>query len=151
MKKIILLSILFISFVAVKSQTTSISYAFCISPPITVNSDSVTLSAQLVAGDGYKSISWIQASGPSIAVFGTPVNTFQNTTIQKQLLPVRKMIPGIYSFTAIGSTVGGISYPLTTTVTVVAPPKPRSVVSVSFVIVNGVWTAVYKYDDGSTQ
>lgn len=143
---------------AAKSQTTSITYAFCISPPITVNSDSVILSAQLVAADGYKSISWIQASGPSVSVFGTPVNTFQNSTIQKQLLPVRKMIPGVYTFTAIGSTVGGINYPLTTTVTVIAPTAPRVAASITLSILGTTITiplpltgAGIKYVDGSTQ
>lgn len=151
MRKIIFAALLLVAFGA-KSQTTSITYAFCVTPPLGVNSDSVTLSAQLVAADGYKGISWAQAAtNPSVAVIGAPVNTYGNTMTQKSVVTIHKMIPGVYTFTATGISAGGISYPLSTTVTVVAQPVPRTVVSSSFTLINGVWVQQFKFSDGTIQ
>lgn len=150
MRKIILAAFLFVA-VSAKSQTTSITYSFCVTPPLTVNSDSATLSAQLVAADGYKGISWIQASGPSTSTIGVPINTYGNTMTQKSVVTIHKMIPGTYVFTATGTSAGGISYPLSTTVTVIAQPVPRTVVSSSFTLINGVWVQQFKFSDGTIQ
>lgn len=140
---------------ALRAQTTS----FCIAPscpqtiqlPLSVD----TLYAQITASDGAKGVLWTQVSGPSTAVMGALISTPNGTGILVSALPVSKLVAGVYVFKATGSSVSGSLMTANAQVTVQAatPPSapPRTVVSVTWKLVNGVWVASFVYSDGTIQ
>lgn len=155
MKKVaIVISILLIGIVG-QAQTN----LFCLQPScpqniqLPVKSD--TVFAQLSATDGTKSISWSQVSGPNQAVLGIPILTTNGTQQLLSALPLSNLVSGTYVFKAIGTSTGGTVGSSTTTVMVLAapppPPTPRTVVSFSFKLVNGIWSPAFVFSDGSVQ
>lgn len=154
MKKVVIV-IAILASITSQAQTN----LFCLQPSCPQNIQlpikSDTIFAQLSASDGTKSIIWSQVSGPNQAVFGIPILTANGTQQLLSALPLSNLITGTYVFKAIATSTGGTVGSSTTTVVVLAapppPPTPRTVISFSFKLVNGVWTPAFVFSDGSVQ
>jgi hypothetical protein len=152
MKKTLVFPILLAAIFS-KAQTN-----FCLSPtclPIkAITTDTVVLSFGLTTSDGYKSIVFSQVSGPSTATLG-PSTVAYNTGLQATATAkIWNTVPGTYVFRISGASNGGSTGSAIDSVIVSAPPvaaAPRTVVQVTYILVNGVWTAKFLYNDGSVQ
>lgn len=114
---------------------------------ITAPTDSATLfglGTITGAKDSITGYVWKQVSGPTAAVIVSP--TASQTVI-------RKLVPGSYTFALTVSTkLGGIQTIGGDIVTVApAPPPPRTVTSLTFKLVNGLWIPSFVFGDGTTQ
>lgn len=122
---------------------------------LTVKStDTAWVQALVTSSDGYGSVGISFATGPSTPVIGNMITDWTTGLQAKVRIPVTKLSVGMYTFAGIAKTLTGSTMPFADTVYVVAPPPPpvpRTVVSVTFSLVNGVWLPKYTYDDGSTQ
>lgn len=152
MKRIICFLLALISLGGLNAQTTT----FCLRPscpqtiqlPVSID----TVFAQLNVSDGVKGLTWTQVSGPNTATVGTPILTPNGTNQTLSTLPLSKLVAGTYVFSVIGTSAGGSTGSATAQVIVLpAPAPPRTVVSVSFKLVNGIWVQSITFSDGSTQ
>jgi len=98
---------------------------FCLAPSCkqTVNAgDSVLVFAQLTTSDGYGSISWKQASGPTIPLPAqqvTPISSLQG----QSSLTLKNLQPGTYIFNVAGTSATGVSGVVQDTVVVNASAR----------------------------
>jgi len=125
MKKILVAIAIFAS-VAAKAQNT-INYSFCFNPVQPTDIDSIQLTATLLASSGYGGIGFKMVSGPNSPTFGNPTNIFQNTMFEQSTVLVKGLIPGIYVFSATGtsaSTTASAAQSTTLTITVTILPPP---------------------------
>lgn len=146
MKKF-LTAVLIFSTIFAKAQN---SVIFCAQTncPITITApvDSALLFGVATitgAKDTVVSYLWKQVSGPA-AILATPGSS--------QTM-ARKLVPGSYIFsmtvtTKLGATQTVASDQLTV---LPAPPLPRTVKSVTFLFVNGVWIPSFVFNDGTIQ
>lgn len=116
--------------------------------PITITApqDSALLfGAATITGakDTVISYLWKQVSGPA-AVLVTPGSS--------QTM-ARKLVPGSYVFSMTVTTKLGASQTVASDQLTVlpAPPPPRTVKSVTFQFINGLWIPSFVYSDGTTQ
>lgn len=132
---------------AAKSQ----SSIFCVQvncpQTITAPTDSALLfgaATITIPGDTVTGFTWKQVSGPTTAILITPTSS--------QTM-VRKLVPGSYLFSMTATTkMGNIQTVGNDVITVLpAPAPPRTVISVAFKLINGVWIPSFVYNDGSTQ
>jgi hypothetical protein len=127
MKKL-LLAIAILSSVTARSQNT-INYSFCFNPVQPTNIDSIQLTATLLASSGYGGIKFAYVSGPNTPIFGNPTNIFQNTMFEQSTVTVRGLAPGVYVFSATGTSAPTTASPaqsttLNITVTILPAPTP---------------------------
>lgn len=87
------------------------SKVFCLAPSCkqTINvGDSVLVFAQLTTSDGYGSISWKQASGPTIPLPAqqvTPISSLQG----QSSFTLKNLPSGTYIFNVAGTSATGVS------------------------------------------
>jgi len=125
MKKL-LLAIAILSSVTARSQNT-INYSFCFNPVQPTNIDSIQLTATLLASAGYGGIHFAFVSGPNTPTFGNPTNIFQNTMFEQSTVTVKGLVPGVYIFSATGSsaaTTASASQSTTLTNSITILPAP---------------------------
>ena len=145
MKKILSLLLPLLICGASNAQTSSV---FCVQVncPITITAptdSALIFGSATITGDTVATYQWKQVSGPTcILVSPTASQTM-----------VRKMSPGTYVFSLIVTTKKGNSLAQSgDSITVApAPAAPRTVIKVTFQLINGVWTPSFVYSDGSTQ
>lgn len=116
--------------------------------------DTAWVQALVTSSDGYGSVGINFLTGPSTPVIGNMITDWTTGLQAKVRIPVTKLSVGMYTFSGVAKTLTGSTMPFADTVYAIAPPPPpvpRKVISVTFTLVNGIWTPVYKYDDGSTQ
>lgn len=119
--------------------------------------DTAILTAMLTASDGFGSLSFIQASGPSVSVLGTPLASWQTGLQAVYQVPVTKLVPGLYVYTITGKSAKGTVGTTLDSLVVVAPPPPpppvipRTVIGFTLTLVNGVWVPTWSFSDKTTQ
>lgn len=146
MKKLIFF-VAFLSLVGISRAQTSAVYCVQVNCPITITAptdSALIFSATTLSGDTVAAYQWKQISGPTTAILVTPA---ASQTV------VRKLSPGTYTFSLTVTTKHGAVLPSTMDQVSVAPQPaaPRTVVKISFQLINGVWTPSIVYSDGSTQ
>jgi len=155
MKKILAFALLLLS-IGAHAQ---LSYNFCLTPSASTSTDSVSMTATLLATDGYQSVTWAQVSGPTNVALTQVVNAWGNNMVQQSILTVHKLIPGTYVFSSTGTSVGGNTGTLKCTVTVYAPPAARMVLSLTIPLLgqtiivpaSAIPPGSIKYNDGTNQ
>lgn len=169
MKKLFLLSALFVSLIATAQNTSPSLTSMTFFPLLSArvhSSDSAQIAFILLSGNTVTSITVTQTAGPSVK-FTVPTPTWSgyNASVAFWL---QGLAPGSYTFTAVGKDVAGNATTVTQNLTVVADPvcpacptcpAPRTVTSVTFpflgqsitIPASALPAGSIKYSDGSTQ
>jgi hypothetical protein len=154
MKKLLILPILFISFLA-RSQNDCLATQ-CTATKVHVG-DTAQIGAIFTANTGVSTISFTFVSGPNTPSISAVNNSFLSGVVDTGRVAVTNLIAGTYVISVIGKDLkGGITAPQYDTI-IVAPvvvcpvcPAQRTIVSWSIVTVGGVGRIQVLFSDNTT-